>query len=243
MSNKLPRLFLTLFLSIGFSTVAHAVLIDRGNGMIYDSGQNLTWLQDANYARTSGYDADGLMGWDSAIAWATGLSYGGYSDWRLPTVTNAGAPGVQCSNSGPDCGYNVNTSGSEMAYMWYDILGNTAMFDIDGNRTGCDYSSPWCLTSTSADGVDILNLQPDWYWLGTGYSSFTVSSSHSGSAWRFRPLAGLQHYAPNVSEYYAWAVRSGDVGTVSVPEPGTLLLMVAGLAGVAGVRRRYCRLG
>jgi len=238
MHNIQFKHLLTLSLAIGFSSAAHAVLIDRGNGMIYDSDQNLTWLQDANYAQTSGYDADGLMDWDTAMAWAAGLEYGGYADWRLPTITDTGAPGVQCSNNGTDCGYNVDTSGSEMAYMWYDILGNTPMFDPDGNRTGCSYSSPWCLTSTSADGVDFLNLQPDWYWLGSGYSSFTVSSSHSGSAWRFRPLAGLQHYGINFSESYAWAVRSGDVGRVSVPEPGTFLLMAAGIVGIVGVKRR-----
>jgi len=28
--------------------------------MIYDSDRDSTWLQDANYARTSGYDSDGL---------------------------------------------------------------------------------------------------------------------------------------------------------------------------------------
>ena len=32
-----------------------ATLIDRGNGLIYDDAQNITWLQDANYAFTSGY--------------------------------------------------------------------------------------------------------------------------------------------------------------------------------------------
>ena len=31
---------------------ASAALIDRGNGLIYDNGLNITWLQDANYAKT-----------------------------------------------------------------------------------------------------------------------------------------------------------------------------------------------
>jgi len=29
--------------------------------MIYDDVLNITWLQDADYAQTSGYDPDGLM--------------------------------------------------------------------------------------------------------------------------------------------------------------------------------------
>ncbi len=41
---------------------AQAGLIDRGGGMIYDTTQNITWLADWNYAQTSGWDADGLIG-------------------------------------------------------------------------------------------------------------------------------------------------------------------------------------
>ena len=37
------------------SMSAHAVLVDRGGGMLYDTVLNITWLQDANYAKTSGY--------------------------------------------------------------------------------------------------------------------------------------------------------------------------------------------
>lgn len=56
-------------MGLALSTSANATLIDRGNGMIYDSDQALTWLQDANYAKTSGYDADGRMTWDAATTW------------------------------------------------------------------------------------------------------------------------------------------------------------------------------
>lgn len=66
------------------SNAARATLIDRGGGMIYDTDLNITWLADANYAKTSGYDADGLMTWAAANAWAQNLTYGGYTDWRLP---------------------------------------------------------------------------------------------------------------------------------------------------------------
>ncbi len=47
-----------LILTLGMTTSANATpidqLIDRGNGMIYDTHEDLTWLQDANYAQTSG---------------------------------------------------------------------------------------------------------------------------------------------------------------------------------------------
>lgn len=68
---------------------AQAALLDRGGGLIYDDVLDITWLQGANYAKTSGYDADGRMNWSAANVWAEALSYGGYSDWRLPTVRAA----------------------------------------------------------------------------------------------------------------------------------------------------------
>ena len=74
------------------SGAAQATLWDRGGGLIYDDVLNITWLKDANYAQTSGYDADGRMNWSAANAWAAGLSYFDsvrnvtWTDWRLPTV-------------------------------------------------------------------------------------------------------------------------------------------------------------
>ena len=40
---------------------AQAALENRGGGMIYDTVNNVTWLADMNYAKTSGFDSDGLM--------------------------------------------------------------------------------------------------------------------------------------------------------------------------------------
>ena len=67
--------------AITLSTLsANAALYNRGNGMIYDSSLNITWLQDANYAKTSDYDADSRMTWQQATDWAANLTYGDYSD-------------------------------------------------------------------------------------------------------------------------------------------------------------------
>ncbi|MES9991907.1 MAG: DUF1566 domain-containing protein [Candidatus Thiodiazotropha sp.] len=76
--------------------------------MIYDSDQNLTWLQDANYARTSGHDSDGRMTWENAMSWASNLTYGGYNDWRLPYVNDNG-DGCIPAFSGTYCGFNTDT--------------------------------------------------------------------------------------------------------------------------------------
>jgi len=61
---------------------AHAALQGRDlNGSLdsfeayYDTDLHITWLADANYAQTSGYDADGLMNRIEAITWASNLSF------------------------------------------------------------------------------------------------------------------------------------------------------------------------
>jgi hypothetical protein len=79
-------LALSVTLILGFSVAAAANLIPYEGGLIYDTELNITWLQDANYASTSGYDSDGLMTWGQAMDWANTLVYGGSGAWRLPTI-------------------------------------------------------------------------------------------------------------------------------------------------------------
>lgn len=203
---------------------AHATLYDRGGGLIYDNDLNITWLQDANYAMTSGYDADGLMSWNDAMTWADTLVYGGYSDWRLPTVV------PQNYNWGYDgttgIGYNI-TSGSEMGHLYYTELGNLGIYATDGT-----YPQPgWGLTNTSP----FTNLQPyDAYWSGTEYAP-----DPTYGAWYFYFPDGYQDAGDKPNDLYALAVRPGDVA--AVPEPGTMLLMGSGLVGLIAARKRFLR--
>lgn len=70
-----------------------ALLSDRGNGLLYDVERNITWLRDANHAKTISRSADGQMNWRDAKAWAAGLSYRGITGWRLPEARGADGSG------------------------------------------------------------------------------------------------------------------------------------------------------
>jgi hypothetical protein len=222
------------------SASAQATLYDRGGGLIYDDVLKITWLEDANYAKTSGYDGDGRMNWGAAKAWAAGLSYFDslrnvtWSDWRLPTVNPVGAAfNYDWSNNGTtDYGYGNTSPNSEMAYMYYVNLGNLGYCTPDnGSPTSCNVQSGWGLASTGP----FDNLQFD-YWSGTA-----IAPRPASAAWNFFTDVGYQASTLQLIELFAWAVRPGDVAAAeAVPAPGSLVLLGAGLLAMAVQRRRGC---
>lgn len=206
--------FLAVVCMLSISVPVSAALIDRGNGMIYDNDLNITWLQDANYAQTSGYDADGRMTWGDATTWASNLVYGGYSDWRLPMTLQ---PDPSCSGQTNGVSYNWGCAGSEMGHLFYNELGGTVQSSIS--------------TSSDPDLALFHNLQTSHvYWSGNEYTP------GSDSAWGFFFSGGFQYIYLKDNENFAWAVRSGDVATV--PIPGAIWLFASGLLGLGFVRRK-----
>lgn len=222
----MKSLVFSLMLSGVSVSSVQAALIDRGGGLIYDNALNITWLQDANYARA-------LMTWNQAMSWADSLSYYDeirnvtYSDWRLPAYL--GAPDAGCAFSGSDCGYNVNPLSSEMAHLFYVSLGNVAWADESGTRQNGVATVDWGLINTGP----FHNMMSHGYW---------TSTEASGSqAWNFMTIVGLQDTSLKGYPWYAMAVRDGDVLTASptqtVSEPPLLGLLGLGLAGIGLARR------
>jgi len=244
-------LLVALLAVVGANLVpsASATLIDEGNGTVLDTSTNLLWLKDANYAAglsagqintiisdvgavaghtltTADFAGSGLMTWWGAMAWAQDLTFAGSDDWRLPTMTDTGAPGCAAiAFMGTDCGYNVDLATGELARLWYASLGNTAFYDTSGNQTGCSLSVPYCFTNQSP----FINALPsDIYldWSPTEYAPLNIS------AWYFNVYGGYQYAVVKEQTAHGWAVRSA-----TVPEPGTLALLFIGLTGYGFARR------
>jgi len=126
------RSLIVLSLVLGLALPAQAMLQDRGSfsytdglgntgmvNLIYDQDLDITWVGDANLAKTSGFDADGLLPWQQAVNWAAGLTIGGMNNWRLPTTTQ---PDATCSvqqiggvSIGDGC------RGSEMGRLYHPV--------------------------------------------------------------------------------------------------------------------------
>lgn len=194
-----------------------AAMNDRGGGLIYDDVQNITWLQDANYANTSRYDQSiyngqsygGMMLWQDAMNWAQNLVYGGYSDWRLPTSMQ---PDSGCSGQESGVSYGYGCIGSEMGNLRYESLGNS---DSTLSNVG-----PFKNVDTSPA-----------YWTSDAYA---LDPSH---AWAFTFGDGSQHAYRKDLFRFAWAVRDGDVAA-PIPEPEACTMMIAGL-GLLGLMMRH----
>ena len=231
---------------------AHALLVDRGSGMLYDTGLNVTWLQDANHAKTSGYcgvasncaSAAGRMNWTQANTWANGLEYGGYSDWRLArnSPVNGTASGWDYNyspNGTKNSGYNITRTFSELAYMYYVNLGLKGAVNPDGSYRvdfGVNGTGPFGSGGQNDVGL-VNNLQSAIYWYGMAYAPYP-----DDVVWSFSIYSGGQEAAGQSGAYFAWAVRDGDVTVAAIPVPGSVALLAGGLALLGVMTRRRERL-
>lgn len=217
-----------LLLSVAASHT-HAALYDRGNGMIYDSTLNITWLQDSNYGETSNAFQYGAT-WEVANAWVQDLVYGGFSDWRLPSAGLTGNDGGKLgSNDGStDRGYN-NTH-SEVGHLFIE-LGNTAYCNIHDvcRQPGYGFNHTTFVDPATGNTVGFLNIS-------LAYWEQEADPKYAGAHWFFGN-DGQQE--SGYGEISAWAVRDGDVA--AVPIPPAAWLFGSGLAGLAVTSRRKAR--
>lgn len=234
---------LAVFSSLSPAAANAALITSLGGQGVYDSDRNITWLANANlaatetfgvsgiYSRTlgaSGITISGFMSWDTAQSWIAAMNnanYLGFSDWRLPTVTDTGTQGCeQMAYGGTDCGYNVDTATGELAHLYYDELGNKAFYDTSGA-----YQPGFGLVNKGP----FINFQNSYYWSGTEVAP------NANAAWYFYTNAGYQNVSYKNDSMFALAVRPGGfVADVSEPETYTMLLAGLGLLGFTTRRKK-----
>ncbi len=190
------------------STAANAALIDRGGGLIYDSDQDLTWVQNATLS--------GRVNWNEAAAWADSLEFGGLTDWRLPTTTQFDDP--TCSEDVRGDFFfesRLGCLGGEMELLSasHDPWNNDLFKDAAGNRL-LNRTRYWADTPYR-DGIDPCINYPNY---DVPCTLAGDDGDRSGFYWQFgfTGWGGIDgpSYKTTLSgsnDRYAWAVRDGDV--------------------------------
>jgi hypothetical protein len=170
----------------------------------YDDVLDITWATNANLR---GFNTAGP--WDDLTAWASGLDYLGFDDWRLASVDVNGDTAVIDCNGATEQACRDN----EMGYMFYQHMGGTSGTSEQGDQT--------------VDGVLLTNVTGD-MWTDT-----EIDADH---AYTFFFRLGSQHNFLKTVTTNGWAVRVGDVS--AVPVPAAVWLFGSGLLGLIGVARR-----
>lgn len=176
-------------------------------------------LRDINGNATAN-SADAEFAYDTVLdaTWYltannTGLNWDAAKAWAsgltVGTFSGWSLPtALNQDGTGPCIGYFC--TGSQMMELYHTALGNP-------------FASP--LSNTGP----FKNLQSSSYWSGTEFATFPAY------AWYFDTLSGNQNANYKTDARYALAIRPGDLA--AVPEPGTVALMLSGLAGVLVLRR------
>jgi hypothetical protein len=225
---------------------AEATLVDMGGGLLYDNVLDVTWLQDANYAHTTGYSATGVntttgqMSWDAANTWATNLVYHDsvrnvdYSGWQLPSVLPVNRVSYNMTRAfdgSTDIGFNITSQNSMLMYMLYVNLGLIGAVDTSGNITSQD--GPYGNGTYPANyNVPVIGLVHDLMTKPYWSSEFDALTAFIGNM-----SGGGQGTVAKTNQYYAWAVHQGNV-VAAVPLPGAVWLFGTGLLGCLGLRRK-----
>lgn len=148
-----------------------------------------------------------LKGSDSRMFWSDAR------DWATGLTVGVFG-GWRLPAADPACGSSYNCTTSEMGQLWYVELGNPAHGPM--SSTG-----------------PFKNLKSFVYWSGTDAPSMPVGRW----AWAFVTEYGYQREDGKLNDFYALAVRAGDVAAVPEPEIGAMLLAGLGLLGFAARRK------
>lgn len=200
---------------------ARGALMDRGGGLIYDSVLNVTWLRDANYAQTMGYqDVGGYMNCFQASNWVNWLVYQGYNDWQLPpcgpingSAANWNHPANPIYDGSADESYNVtrpgtlyaNSTATALPNLFYSTLGNNGSYQTNG-----------AFNSIARTNVGPFTNVRSIYWSAGSYPPFPNHDWYFDFSTGLQATGGMFYTTPG---FTGWAVRPGD----SAPLAGAVI--------------------
>ena len=155
-----------ILLAVLVTHMAHVTLINRGNGLIYDDVQDITWLQNANLAGDA-------MTWVDSMDWVSRLSFGGFDDWRLFESNEF------CS------GYNCITT--ELGHLFYETLDLPQDTSMVATAIANEFKNVkddrmyWSGTSLRSNNTQALTFD-----IIDGYRTEHGKTGYSGYAWAVR---------------------------------------------------------
>lgn len=217
---------------IGGMGTAGAELHPPANGQVYDDVLNISWLQDANFVKTScdannalwqAFDPttiggnsgrskaqicsdDGLLNWNEAEGWIAVLNANnhlGHNDWRQWRVPNP-TNDPTCSNQDFDA---VGSDGGvRCTGSELGNLFNATLANPNDFDDDC-YNPP----GTDPDHC-LQNRGPFSNFRSFWYGSGTVYAPSPSNAWNFNTNNGNQNNDDNIinNNGYVWPVRPGE---------------------------------
>lgn len=189
---------------------ARPMLVRAHDGqMVYDRDRNITWLADANLAKTKtfgvkGINPNGSMSWTKAQTWIAHMNnanYLGHHDWRLPR-TPQGDEDRDCSihTVRLQQGSGYHCKASELGELFYRELGGVAGSTLERTHV--------------REAELFRNFQPYLYW-----SEADARQSKVG-AWTFSFGNGFQGTNFFSNAIYVIPVFDGeDAGSPLRPSP------------------------
>ena len=231
-----------------------AALTVQANGTVYDDVLGISWDQDANATKTlcdaadplwtsfvpsSGRAladicaSDGDLRWTEAVEWVAHLnanSYKGFTNWRLPTVTQPDPTCSDQSSTVPPQDFGYRCTGSELGHLF----NAPAPAGLGNPNDRDDDCSPNCFQNTGP----FVNTRADIYRSGTDFAP------EPNSAWEFNTRSGRQSAAEKTSDSpvtrYVWVVRDGSLpnpaGATPVPVNANwaLVLLITSCMAIGG---------
>ena len=235
----MKNLLLLALMGFSLTSTVQAALIARGTDMVYDDVNNITWASDANLFQTQAASnpnlvseiiaANGGVVHDTPNAYDNGtytlttadfdtangaMTWWGAQAWAnnlsLGGYTDWALPTTVPALSG------YNQTGSQMGDLFYNQLGGVQNTSIS--------------TTHNANYNLFSNVQSYVYWSSSEYAP------DPNYAWDFGTGGGYQDFSGKYNQFYAWAVRPGDVA--AVPVPGAFWLFGSVMVGLMGLKRR-----